>query len=451
MEAVKQLIGRIEWIRRYSAGPFPEERNAYLAHLQKIGHSVRRMRDVNRFLLGIAEQVDLSRADLLDVAQIRQAGEAWVSSHCKPDSTVRTRQLTLREFTHIGERWLRFLGKWCRPERSHGFQGELGLFLDHLKDERGYTEQTLLTRSTALSLFFNWLTARGSSLEEVRSEAVAAYFAENKDRCWSRATIAVYAQSLRSFFRFAEQRGWCIPGIASRIERPRIYTLSGLPQGPSWRDVQRLIASVDTNRPSHIRDRAVILLLAVYGWRIGEVAKLALDDIDWRTERIYVKRLKRRSRQEYPLVPVVGDAILRYLKDVRPRSPHREIFLTLMTPHRPSTMRGLEACIALHIRALGLRLPHSGPHILRHACATHLLSQGFSIKEIGDHMGHESPRSTQIYAKVDERGLRQVADVDIAFAVEYVTGIRSVAQPKWTSDRLASLREVGNVSLGGVL
>ena len=57
MEAVKQLIGRIEWIRRYSAGPFPEERNAYLAHLQKIGHSVRRMRDVNRFLLGIAEPI----------------------------------------------------------------------------------------------------------------------------------------------------------------------------------------------------------------------------------------------------------------------------------------------------------------------------------------------------------------------------------------------------------
>ena len=451
MEAVKQIIGRIEWIRRYSAGPFPEERNAYLAHLQKIGHSVRRMRDVNRFLLGIAEQIDLSRADLLDVAQIRQAGEAWGSSHCKPHSTARTRQLALREFTYIGERWLRFLGKLRSPECSHVFQKELELFLIHLKDERGYTEQTLLTRSTALSLFFNWLTARGSLLEEVRAEAVAAYFVENKDKCWSRATIAVYAQTLRSFFRFAEQRGWCISGIGSRIERPHIYTLSGIPQGPSWKDVQRLIANVDTNRPSHIRDRAVILLLAVYGWRIGEAAKLALDDIDWRTERIYVKRLKRRNRQEYPLVPVVGDAILKYLKEVRPRSPHREIFLTLMAPYRPSTMRGLEACVALHIRALGLQLPHTGPHALRHACATHLLSQGFSLKEIGDHLGHECPRSTQIYAKVDERGLRQVAEVDIAFATKYVTAIKSVVQPEWTSDRLASLREVGDVNLGGVL
>jgi site-specific recombinase XerD len=409
------------------------------------------MRDVNRFLLGIAEQIDLSRADLLDVAQIRQAGEAWVSSHCKPHSTARTRQLALREFTYIAERWLRFLGKLRSPECSHVFQKELELFLIHLKDERGYTEQTLLTRSTALSLFFNWLTARGSLLEEVRAEAVAAYFVENKDKCWSRATIAVYTQTLRSFFRFAEQRGWCIPGIASRIERPRIYTLSGIPQGPSWKDVERLVASVNTNRPSHIRDRAVILLLAVYGWRIGEVAKLTLDDVDWRAERIFVKRLKRRKRQEYPLVPVVGDAILKYLKKVRPRSPHREMFLTLMAPYRPSTMRGLEACITLHIRALGPQLSRTGPHSLRHACATHLLSQGFSLKEIGDHLGHESSRSTQIYAKVDERGLRQVAEVDVAFATRYVTAIESVAQSDWTSDRLASLREVGNVSLGGVL
>ena len=229
MEAVKQIIGRIEWIRRYSAGPFPEERNAYLAHLQKIGHSVRRMRDVNRFLLGIAEQIDLSRADLLDVAQIRQAGEAWVSSHCKPHSTARTRQLALREFTYIGERWLRFLGKLRSPECSHVFQKELELFLIHLKDERGYTEQTLLTRSTALSLFFNWLTARGSLLEEVRAEAVAAYFVENKDKCWSRATIAVYAQTLRSFFRYLPAGAFpaSVQGLKGHISTRCLESLKG--------------------------------------------------------------------------------------------------------------------------------------------------------------------------------------------------------------------------------
>ena len=63
--------------------------------------------------------------------------------------------------------------------------------------------------------------------------------------------------------------------------------------------------------------------------------------------------------------------------------------------------------------ALGIPLPHYGSHILRHACATHLLAEGFSLKQIGDHLGHRHPDSTRIYAKVDLASLRQVADFDI--------------------------------------
>lgn len=451
MQEVEKLISRIEWIRRYNAGPFLKERSMYLAHLLEMGHLRRRTRGINRFLLGVAEQIDLHQSDFVDSTQLKQAGKSWVADHCRANSIPRTRQIAMREFTHIGERWLRYLGKWRGSAPSHKFQNELSLFLDHLKVERGYTEQTLLTRASGLRLFFSWLTKRGCSLAEVRPETIAAYFVEHKDKGWSRTTIAAYAQSLRCFFHFAEQRGWCFHGIKSTIERPRIYALSSLPQGPSWKDVQHLIASINTSRPAHIRDRAVILLLAVYGWRIGEAAKLTLDDIDWQSERIYVKRLKRRIRQEYPLVPVVGDAILRYLKDVRPKSSHREVFLTLMAPYRPSTTLGLDACVVLRIRALGLKLPHYGPHSLRHACATHLLSQGFSLKEIGDHLGHESSQSTRIYAKVDEHGLRQVADVDIAFAAQYLDKNQPSVRQEWIADRLASLREVGDVSLGGVL
>ena len=65
------------------------------------------------------------------------------------------------------------------------------------------------------------------------------------------------------------------------------------------------------------------------------------------------------------------------------------------------------------LHALGVTLPHYGPHALRHACATHLLAQGLSLKEIGDHLGHQSPQTTRIYAKVDLAGLRAVGDFDL--------------------------------------
>jgi site-specific recombinase XerD len=64
-------------------------------------------------------------------------------------------------------------------------------------------------------------------------------------------------------------------------------------------------------------------------------------------------------------------------------------------------------------QALNLDLPHYGSHALRHACATHLLAQGLSLKEIGDHLGHRDPDTTRIYAKVDLTGLRQVGDFDL--------------------------------------
>jgi len=64
-------------------------------------------------------------------------------------------------------------------------------------------------------------------------------------------------------------------------------------------------------------------------------------------------------------------------------------------------------------RALGVELPHYGSHTLRHACASHLLEQGLSLKEIGDHLGHRHPDTTRIYAKVDLASLRQVADFDM--------------------------------------
>ncbi len=85
---------------------------------------------------------------------------------------------------------------------------------------------------------------------------------------------------LRAFFRYAATRGWCSPQLADSIRGPRIFAHEALPRGPSWSDVQRLLAYMDTDQPRDIRDRAILLLLAVYGLRESEVTQLCLDDID---------------------------------------------------------------------------------------------------------------------------------------------------------------------------
>ena len=173
-----------------------------------------------------------------------------------------------------------------------------------------------------------------------------------------------------------------------------------------------MFALVGGDRPADIRDRAVLLLLAVYGLRSGEIIRLRLDDFDWDREVFTVTRSKSRQSQPFPLSPSVAAALIRYLKEVRPRSARRELFLTRCAPCGRSTGPGLPDRRSPPARRLS-PLPHHGPHALRHACATHLLNQGLSLKEIGDYLGHRHPESTRIYTKVDLRGLRQVADFDL--------------------------------------
>lgn len=144
-----------------------------------------------------------------------------------------------------------------------------------------------------------------------------------------------------------------------------------------------MIASLDSDRPGHIRDRAIILLLAIYGLRIGEVCALTLDDLDWNNEKIRVRRPKNRTIQEFPLTAEVGNAILKYLQLVRPQCSSRNVFLLLRGPHRPMRV----PCLPLHFSSSSnSRMPSAtlwasrAASRLRHPSAgRRLLAQGESV------------------------------------------------------------------------
>jgi site-specific recombinase XerD len=126
-----------------------------------------------------------------------------------------------------------------------------------------------------------------------------------------------------------------------------------------------------------------------------------LEDLDWGKGLLFVPRAKGRKREPYPLSPTVGQAIIRYLKEARPRSSYREVFLTIEAPIQPLRQSSLWTIVAKRTLSLDPPVERHGPHALRHASATHLLAQGFSLKEIGDHLGHRLSKTTAVYAKVN--------------------------------------------------
>lgn len=394
------LFKRRTVLARYSESPHSKAREQFIKQCSMQGYSHSMLQKIAWVLLSLAQRIDIDHGKVT-IRDIETAIDGRARS---------SRQL----FIHIATAWLRNLGCLVPPsEVDVPFEAQITAFAQYLTEERGLSSVTISTRCERLRWFFASLSPRPESLRAISIADIDAFVEAKGKEGWKRSSLASLASSLRSFFRYAEGQGWCSPGIASVIESPRLYALEGLPEGPSWEDIQCLLARTRGDRPVDIRDYAILMLLAIYGLRRGEVARLTLEDLDWTGERIVVSRPKQRRIQHYPLVPVVGEAILRYLREARPRCSHRTLFLTLSAPIRPLSASSITPIARARLRALGVVLPHCGAHCLRHACASHLLASGFSLKEIGDHLGHRSANSTLNYAKIDLAGLRQVAELDL--------------------------------------
>lgn len=413
----EELFERPHALARQRNGPLVGHRRRYLQHLAGQGASRRTLKTTAHYILGICHYLALdTRGDeRIHLDEIEEKAALWASRPApspryKPRCPVRARA----RFRWHATQWLAFLGKLHIPQSPPSPYAEIILaFSDFMHREQGLSPATIDYRCQAIEDFLRRLSLPTDDLQHVSITAIdQALLDRIQEGGYARTTVQTLATTLRAFFRYAEHRGLCPPGLAAAIQAPRVFPQERLPIGPTWSDVQRVIATTDRGRPNDIRDRAILLLLSVYGLRAGEVVRLRLEDLDWEKELVFVRRAKTREVPRYPLTPVVGDAILRYLRDVRPRCDHREVFLTQRAPWRP-LRGGLWRIVSQRLRALDLPLPHYGPHALRHACASHLLQQGLTLKEIGDLLGHRSPDTTRIYAKVDLPGLRQVAAFDL--------------------------------------
>jgi len=174
-----------------------------------------------------------------------------------------------------------------------------------------------------------------------------------------------------------------------------------------WDQVSALLAVVDRHEPNGRRNYAM-LLIATYGLRGCEVRALRLGDIDWAHDEIVIFAPKTGRRRRLPLTRPAGEAVLDYLLEERPRSPHREVFLSSRPPHGPLRSK-INPWLGRQLEKAGIVTPRRGAHVLRHSLAVHLLRSGETLKSIGDLLGHRSPDTTFIYTKLHVEDLRMVA------------------------------------------
>lgn len=397
---------------RHQHAPLVAERASYLSRRAEQGAAPGTLLRVARELLVIVHELDLANDLMITPQTIEAAADHWARRQ-RRRHRAQTERWSRDLFRQIATDWLRFLGRLDLPEpEPQTFAALVERFVDELQHQNGLSTTTIAHYRWHIERFLNWFSAQRQDFAAVCVADTDAFLAGQGAR-WCRVSIVTCAKALRAFFRYAEAQRWCRAGVAAAIESPRLFRDETLPAGPAWEDVPSIIPLSDSTQPRAIHDRAILLLFIVYGLRSGEVAKLRLEDIDWVSEQLTVTRTKQYRSQIYPLSHAVGTAIVRYLREVRPGSRCREVFLTLRAPFRPLTVSGLYHVTRSRFRQLSIPSPHYGPHALRHACACHLLADGFALEAIGDHLGHRDLGSTRHYARVNLTGLREVARFDL--------------------------------------
>ena len=151
---------------------------------------------------------------------------------------------THQMFRHFATSWFGFLGRLTPEAQSSGlFDAQVEAFEHFMREERELSEVTILSRCQRAGHFLRSLSSRIRFVRQITVADIDRYLIRQSGRGWSRRSLAVLAANLRSFFRYAEGQHWCKAGLAAAIASPRIDADEGLPRGPDWEEVQRLIAS----------------------------------------------------------------------------------------------------------------------------------------------------------------------------------------------------------------
>lgn len=297
----------------------------------------------------------------------------------------------------------------ARSGRPDPFADVVPGFFEFLRRERGLQETTLVQYQHYLGRLEDYLHRIGRPLLPDLPLTVVSGFITESGETIDKRSVQSLCSILKVFFRYLYRMSLMTRDLSKAIESPRRYSFANLPRSITWGEVEQMLQKVDRRSAVGKRDYAILLLLVTYGLRAREVGTLKLDDIDWEHDRLHIRRRKAGHSTAYPLVPQVGEALLDYVKQVRPQTTGRAVFFGAYAPYAPLSPVAVSMRAKWYLRKAGIKVSRPGSHTLRHTCVQRLVDSGFSLKTIGDFVGHRTPDATRIYAKVNIEALREVA------------------------------------------
>ncbi|MFQ5601458.1 MAG: tyrosine-type recombinase/integrase [Candidatus Krumholzibacteriia bacterium] len=287
---------------------------------------------------------------------------------------------------------------------------EVQRFDRHLVTTCGMREETRTYRRRYVREFLHYAFGDGPVEPARLAPQDVMRFVSRRASGLKAGSTHVLASSLRSYFRFLLLQGEADEALLMAVPSAASWKRAPLPKSLNDDEVRSLFGAFNRKTATGRRDYAITRCLADLGLRAGEVARLRLDDIDWRKGTLRIVGGKSRRDDELPIPAAVGSAIAGYLRRERPETAGREVFLRLRPPVGQAITRQIVCNVVLRAASrAGLAKVITGPRILRHTAATRMVRGGASIKEVADVLRHRCLDTTAIYTKVDLSRLATVA------------------------------------------
>ena len=295
---------------------------------------------------------------------------------------------------------------WASPQSTS--PSEIDMFLDkyasYQKSVRGCSQSYISDARRAVKEFLEWNFSSFSeqSLSRVNGEMIRAFLEKNKEI--KRHKVG----HIRVFCQYLHGQGYCqaIPSIIFPSQKR--YRLKSPPKNISVDSVHKILETCNRDYPDGMRDYAAILALVTLGLRVQEVANLQLDDINWRTAKVKIRKTKVGRERVLSLPSVLGKAMEEYVLYGRPNSDSPYLFLRHIAPGGPFTPCALSSRVSRRAKMAGIQIPRGACNIFRHSLATAMVNEGVSLKIISDLLDHRSIDTTAIYTMVDFTTLKKV-------------------------------------------
>ena len=296
--------------------------------------------------------------------------------------------------------------KYYFPEAFKESADEYLSYREHI----GISAKSIQISRLYLSRFFAFLNTKNVLFLDAVTVPVVLDFLKSLIS-FEKPTVNSMMRTVRYYLKYCHDNGLMRKELFSKLPNPHYNRRSKLPSTYTEEEVHKTLGTIDMGNPCGIRDYAIILLIARLGLRSSDVANLRFSNIDWEKDRIRLTQVKTGNLLELPLLSDVGEAIINYLKNARPKTESDHVFVRVKPPYTEFQPGAVGALVHEHLLRAGIHLEgrKSGSHALRHSLASRLLEHEVPLPVISEILGHVNSQTTMTYLRIDINELKKCA------------------------------------------